>query len=1225
MINLEVCHNSHNLDYRSPFGAVPCGTKVSLRLKTVSDMTVKECILRLWEKGNREHLVKMHCRKVVEQGGKTKQYFEAEYQVPDAPGLVWYYFLIFVGDKLYYYGNNVENLGGVGELKTFAPSSYQITVYRSSRVPSWYKEGIIYQIFVDRFHRGGNTQGEKVLPTPMGLAQKKGLLHLNWYDTPFYLKDEEGQILRWTFLGGNLLGVKEKLDYLQELGVTIIYFNPIFEAVSNHKYDTGDYLKIDPMFGDEVGFHQLVAAAKERGMSIILDGVFSHTGRDSIYFNRFGSYPEVGAYQSPDSPYAKWYTFTKDCDKYDCWWGVEDLPNVDEMNPSYRYFIYGGENSVVRHWLKAGVKGWRLDVADELPDEFIKELRVAVKETDKEAVLIGEVWEDASHKVSYDKLREYFWGEELDATMNYPFRSIMLDFILGKEDAPLTYGRIMSLYENYPRENFYAAMNLIGSHDRERVLTLLGEAPDGEKLREKEKEEFRLAEPARELALRRLKVLSLIQMTFPGVPCIYYGDEAEVEGYTDPYNRGTYPWGRENKELLAWYRRITRLRNEYEVLRRGDFIPFYQGRDIYGFRRIGDGEQIIVFVNRNRKKEDKLKIDLASGSGYTGNTVKVKILDLLAGTVLESAQSLEVPPLGARVIYIKDMTKKHPSLENLPKGAGILLHITSLPSPWGVGDLGEEAYRFIDFLSSAGQTIWQILPLNPPGLGNSPYNSSSSFAGNELLLDIGHLAEEGLLGEEETRAELEKIKNKISGIGETNKISETSEVDEVNEINQISETHEIYDHTRASFQIARQSKYRLYRKAYQRFQQALKEAGAGQIEEEYKEGSEEKPKEKAFISRENYLTFQQENSFWLEDYCLYAALKEHFDDSPWNSWEQGIAERQKDALASYRAQLREEMEFHSFLQYTFFTQWQRLKDYAYGKGILILGDVPIYVSPDSCDTWVNRHLFFLDEEGRPSKVAGVPPDYFSKTGQLWGNPVYRWGEMAKDGYSWWLKRIRHGLNLYDYMRLDHFRGFEAYWAVPGGEETAEKGQWLKGPGKDFFQALEQELGNLPFIAEDLGVITPEVNNLKNIFGFPGMKIFQFSHREMIRSQGIAEDQYFEKNKEKEKEKEKENIVYYTGTHDNDTLAGWCREQGQELEKECEQKWYYRRIIEGLYQSNAAWVIIPLQDILGLGSEARMNIPGTIYGNWEWRLDRALLTDEITAWLRGLRKPGKSGL
>lgn len=1152
MLNPKVYHDSHNTYYRSPFGAVPCGTQMVFRLEIISQTRTGECLLRLWEKGAREHLIPMVCREESREDDETRQLFEVQYTLPEEPGLVWYFFRFTAGNRFYFYGNNREGLGGIGELSGAEPPSFQITVFQPSEVPRWFKEGVIYQIFVDRFFKGKEQEtpdeGQEII------ARKKGLLHLNWEDTPFYFKDDQGRVTRWTFFGGNLAGVMEKLDYLQELGITIIYFNPIFEAASSHKYDTADYLKIDAMFGDENIFRRLVQEAEKRGISIILDGVFSHTGCDSVYFNRFGRYPGPGAFQAPDSPYASWYTFREDGETYECWWGVDDLPNVNEMELSYRDFIYRSEDSVVRRWLRTGVKGWRLDVADELPDPFIKELRQAVKETDPEAVLIGEVWEDASNKISYGKLREYFWGEELDATMNYPWRAVFLDFFLGRIDARMAHRKMMSLYENYPRENFYAAMNLIGSHDRERILTLLGEAPEAESLTEKEKEHYRLAAPARGTGIKRLKLFTMLQMTFPGVPCVYYGDEAGMEGYADPYNRGPYPWGKEDKELLSWYKKMIRLRREYSLFQEGAFSSFYQGEDVYGFRLTGDGEEILVFVNRNLLEGRELNGEAGSRVGYPGKRL---ILDLLQGAVLKEGEKMAIPPLGGRVIYMKSLTEELPGGRQLVRRCGVLLHITSLPSPWGVGDMGEEAYKFVDFLAAAGQSVWQILPLHPPGLGNSPYQGYSAFAGNTLLLDIHHLVREGLLDLDQVNLELDGLEQDIP------------------------------DRTRADFALAERSKTRLYRQAFCRFQDAMKDIREGK-----------KPGKSGYLSPEDYRRFQQEHRFWLEDYCLYAALKELHGGAPWHLWEKNIRDKQEAVLDRYREELAEERNFHCFLQYTFLIQWQRLKHYANRQGILIFGDLPIYVAQDSCDTWVNRRLFSLDREGRPGQVAGVPPDYFSATGQLWGNPLYHWAEMKKEGYSWWVARVRHSLHMHDFIRLDHFRGFEAFWAVPGEAETAVHGLWLKGPGKRFFDALHQALGSLPFIAENLGVITPEVDSLKHIFGFPGMKVFQFSAREMTEEAAAPELLAGQ---------ETENLVYYTGTHDNDTLVGWRRQQPE--------GYSYREIMEKLYQSRAAWVIVPLQDILGLDSEARMNTPGTTYGNWAWRLDKNLLTEEITDWLK----------
>ena len=465
--------------------------------------------------------------------------------MPQQPGLVWYYFRLTAEGVMYFYGNNERSLGGIGQGFSSPPPKYQITVFEEEAgTPHWYKKAIMYQLFVDRF-RNGNQGGGIENP------KKNSFIYANWEDTPTYIKDcGTGAISRWDFFGGNLRGVMEKLEYLKELGVKVVYFNPVFEASSNHKYDTGDYRKIDPMFGDDEIFKELCKRAESLGIYIMLDGVFSHTGSDSLYFNKFGSYPGTGAYQSDQSPYYSWYCFKSDRDDYECWWGVDSLPNVNELDPGYVDYIITGQDSVIRHWMELGAKGWRLDVADELPDEFIRLLRKAMKEKDAESVLLGEVWEDASNKESYGRRRAYLLGKELDSVMNYPFRTIMLDFFLGKKDGKSVNEALMSIYENYPLHNFYSNMNLIGSHDVPRILTMLGDAPEEQGLSQLQKEVYRLPEAQKALGVERLKLLSLLQMTFPAVPSIYYGDEAGLEGFRDPLNRAAYPWGRENGTLL---------------------------------------------------------------------------------------------------------------------------------------------------------------------------------------------------------------------------------------------------------------------------------------------------------------------------------------------------------------------------------------------------------------------------------------------------------------------------------------------------------------------------------------------------------------------------------------------------------------------------------------------------------------------------------------------------
>lgn len=1170
-------HDSQDTFFRSPFGAVPCGQEITFHLELCSTTPIDNCILRLWVE-NQEVLLPLTklgrnpepqttsqrnnaegvrgCTKNQSFCLAPKSLYEVHYKVPEQPGLVWYYFILPFHSKTYYYGNNTLKLGGLGELWEQEPPAFQITVYSPTKVPDWYKTGVMYQIYVDRFFNG-NENGLVLHP------KEKSLLHSNWSDTPFYIKDSHGRVLRWNFFGGNLKGVLQKLPYLKALGVSILYLNPIFDSPSNHKYDTGDYHHIDPMYGNEQDLEKLVREAKKQGIAILLDGVFSHTGSDSVYFNRYGNYPGLGAYQSTESPYFKWFKFNHYPEDYTCWWGVEDLPEVNEREPSYRDFIYGGEGSVMKKWMDKGIKGWRLDVADELPDEFIQGLRETMKKLDPESVLIGEVWEDATNKMSYGKLREYFWGRELDATMNYPLREILLRFILGETDAERVHQSVMNLYENYPPENFYGAMNLLGSHDRTRILTLLGQAPSEEELTEKERETYRLPEDARKLGIQRLKLLSLLQLTFPGVPCLYYGDEVGLEGYSDPYNRGAYPWGKEDLELLNWYQRMTRLRQEYEVLLTGGFVSFWAGTDVYGFKRTGESEEILVLINRNSSLNKEITLDFYPfGSDLF-------ILDLISGDPLAQGEikdlTLEMPPLQGRVILVEknilaNSCTKPNRCKELTRSCGILMPISSLPSPWGIGDVGEEAYHFIDFLRSAGHNIWQILPLNPPDARYSPYQSESAFAGNPLLISIDRLIQEGLISREEAAEALHRfIPISIPTVSHGS----------------------VHDSGTHPFVFAQELKDYLLRLAFQRFQ----------VKFDLHQSS-------TYLSNLHYQKFLDENQDWLEDYVLFRALKVAHQELPWYEWEQEIAERECGAVTDYSQRLLQEMEFTRFVQYTFFTQWRELKQYAQEKELQLIGDLPIFVAGDSCDTWANRDLFALNDKGVPAKLAGVPPDYFSPTGQLWGNPVYVWPVHTQTDYSWWKNRIQHALNQFDWLRLDHFRGFEAYWEIPAGKNTAIHGNWMKGPGLRFFHNLKETFGELPFIAEDLGVITPEVKILKTLCGFPGMKVLQF---------------------DASMEEESDHFIYYSGTHDNDTLLGWVKNQLQATElcelETAEISRRCRKYLEQLYSSKASWVILPMQDLLGLDSDARMNIPGTIEGNWKWRMEKDALTDELQKWLK----------
>ena len=489
------------------------------------------------------------------------------------------------------------------------------------------------------------------------------------------------------------------------------------------------------------------------------------------------------------------------------------------------------------------------------------------------------------------------------------------------------------------------------------------------------------------------------------------------------------------------------------------------------------------------------------------------------------------------------------------RSSGILFHPTSLPGKYGIGTLGKEAYAFIDFLKKSRQKLWQIFPLGPTGYGDSPYQSFSSFAGNPYLIDFDLLIEAHLLSEEDLRDVF------------------------------FGDNEEYIDYGAVYNQ-----KYPLLRKAYENFKSSDNHE-----------------------MRENLEHFKRENASWLNDYSLYISLKNHFNGLPWNEWAQDIKNREDGAMHHYRNELADDIEYHNFIQFLFFKQWGDVKRYANENGIKIIGDIPIFVAADSSDAWANPEIFLFDKERKPVKVAGVPPDYFSATGQLWGNPLYNWEKLRDTNYNWWVERVRSNLSTCDIIRIDHFRGFEAYWAVPYGDDTAINGQWEPGPGIDLFNAIKSQLGELPIIAEDLGLMTQGVIDLREATGFPGMKILGFAF------DSGEENDYLPHTYTK-------NCVVYTGTHDNDTLVGWFR-KAKEEDREFARNYLNSRAdeeihwdaIRGAWSSVACMAISPVQDFLGLGSEARINTPGVASGNWQWRLKQGVLTNELAERIAKLTK------
>ena len=473
---------------------------------------------------------------------------------------------------------------------------FQLTVYDdSAAVPSWFGEGVTYQIFPDRFCR-------TAVPGSEGLVGGR-TVHRSWDDVPEWRPDEKGEVRNRDFFGGSLAGILEKLPYLEELGVETVYLCPIFEGAENHRYGTGDYEKIDPMLGTQADFEALCDALHRRGMKLILDGVFSHTGFVSRYFNGDGSYPGLGAAQSTESPFFSWYTFTRWPHRYDSWWGIYSLPAVNELDEGYLNYIVRDKNSIVRRWLRAGADGWRLDVADELPDPFIAALRQAAREEKPDAVVLGEVWEDGSNKMAYGVRRKHLWGGHLDGLMNYPFRTGLLTAFQQRDWTP--FARDMeTLMDHYPPFAFWGSMNFLGTHDTPRILSALGAQEIPPPADKEGRASFRLPPDARARARARVKAAAAVLYAFPGSPTLYYGDEWGLEGFEDPFNRGTVPWGRDKGELWQWFAALGKLRRQRLPLRKGDLRFLCSEGPLLAFSRTWGEETVVCCVNLDEKNRE---------------------------------------------------------------------------------------------------------------------------------------------------------------------------------------------------------------------------------------------------------------------------------------------------------------------------------------------------------------------------------------------------------------------------------------------------------------------------------------------------------------------------------------------------------------------------------------------------------------------------------------------
>ncbi len=570
--------DSRNPLYKNKFGALAEGE--SLRLKVLLHKCAQvQSVFLTYKNDTTGEWTDIPMRESEQLN--DYRFYECEISLNE--GLYWYHFKYQSNFGEFCIKKFDHSLGAISN----DGNSWQLTVYSKDYLtPDWLDGGIIYQIFPDRFFRSA----KRKLKVP-----KDRNIVKDWEKQPEYKMDDPFYKLGNDYYGGDLSGIEQKLPYLKSLGVNCIYLNPIFEAHSNHRYNTADYMKVDASLGTEKDLISLIKAAEKLGIHIMLDGVFSHTGDDSIYFNRYKRYDSVGAFNSKDSPYHEWYKFDDSEIGYSAWWGVPSLPEVDENNKSFSEFITG-ENGIIRYWLKKGIKGFRLDVADELPDQFLDNIRKAIKADSPDNFLLGEVWEDATNKISYDVRRRFLRGKQLDSVMNYPFSNAIIEYLLGGNSRNLI-DTVLEILENYPPQAVKLLMNHIGTHDTPRILTLLGKGGIAANDREWQSKQT-LSQQEYQKGKALLKVGALIQYTLPGIPSLYYGDEAGVEGYGDPFCRATYPWGKEDTELLDYYKSLGKLRRNNKAFCSGKFIPVYANFGEIVYIRKSGNEQILIAATR---------------------------------------------------------------------------------------------------------------------------------------------------------------------------------------------------------------------------------------------------------------------------------------------------------------------------------------------------------------------------------------------------------------------------------------------------------------------------------------------------------------------------------------------------------------------------------------------------------------------------------------------------
>ncbi len=1311
-----IIHDSRNRRYRTPFGAAAAGTEITLSVDVIGADVVEAFLQHKRDEDPLYDSAVMAEAKVrrdsdvpIRNNAEAQVRRDAEVQVRRDAGaqsdqnhgadvhrmtasikapldscLIWYRFKLILKDDSgvhsVFYCNNEGGFGGRGRVIESAGelTPYQITVYKKSETPSWFKNGIVYQIFPDRFDRGEDWRercGKANKRVNDRRVDMQRIIEEDWYRPAYYVRDSAKRVVKWPMYGGSLRGIMGRLDYLRSLGVTVIYLNPIFEASTNHRYDTGNYMKIDPALGTDQDFIDLAEEAGKRGIKLILDGVFSHTGSDSIYFDKYGNYPQDGraaerihgAWDHEDSPYRSWYKFDpKEKWGYKSWWGVEDLPEVIEEDPGFREYILGsaacredadhtsetksssaaepskaagckeaahtvkmkdataGCEGVVPHWLRLGASGWRLDVADELPDSFIKGVRKAIKETDKEGLLIGEVWEDASNKISYGERREYFSGDELDGTMNYPLRSLLLDYVNYTISAGEAGTRFMSLAENYPRENLYGALNLIGSHDRERIITMMGAGQDMQS------------------AVSKVKLLSTLEYALPGVPCIYYGDEAGLQGAADPENRSGFPWGRENSELQFHYRMLGLIYSEHPVLKYGD-ITMLSGGAGSNSESPAAGEATLNSAESGGISDNTADPGGTSGSTSESEGTSDNTADPGSASRSTSEDGNEDPEISPDVLaFIRSFTSDAHEAE-----------VAAAASTAEGGVCGVKGRASINEVGVCSAE--RILVL-----------ANRSYGKTEVDLSRQELVRSGYAIDLFTSEELDP-RQKI-----------TMDPLSVKMILMMDEPPEKVDLGRSAGVICHLGslgEQPLGKKA-RGFVDYIKSAGLGvwQVLPVNPPGQGDSPYDcvSAFAGDpglidmdevpgdEGYDAFCDENSWWLHGYAAYCVIKEKLGGAPLSEWpdEYRLADP-KEAYRSCLAGGSDRIARIMHEQYWFRAEWQALKEYANSRGVRMMGDIPMYMSADSADVWAFRNIFRMDEKGRLAAHAGVPPDYFSKDGQDWGNPLYDWDALRRTGYDWWIKRIRQCAERFDILRIDHFRALSEYYAIPEGRKPSE-GLWQPGPGADFINAvkalLDGEHLGLKLLAEDLGSLDAGVYDLLKLSGLPGMDIWQFSAYEMM-----AQPEQVARRR-----------AFYTGTHDNSTLAGFVIEHAEEIlgrsvgreeyetveyegssetaaagdgfgedtsavqgggaavrrivldgEEKAAVEAAAKDIIRKIMESPAPLAMLQLQDIFMLGDDARMNVPGVAAGNWKWRIPGDSIktsypdAEDRAVWLREL--------